>query len=215
MEVERVWDYALSGEVAFWKRFITGKQFARYSKAPLLKSYFAPMMEGKTKVSILDIGSGACPTGGWTWPGVDVHFVQADALAEQYLTIYDELGIVPPLPIEEQNMTAMTYSDASFDIVHCRNALNHCADPLQAVREMVRVSREWVCLSHGEAPYAVERYKGMHLWHISMADDGKDVVIWGKDNKFLLSECVLGFSSYSDPRQYKKTRIVMSYLRKN
>lgn len=213
-EIEQAWGWAIPGEVAFWRRFITGVQFAQYSKAPLLKSYFRCMLEGKTKIDVLDIGCGACPTGGWMWPGVEVNFVQADALAKQYLALYDELGIAPPLPIEEQNICSMTYPDASFDIVHCRNAVNHCADPFNAIREMVRVSREWVCLAHGEAAYRPKRYKDMHLWRISMAEDGIDVKFWGRDGDFLLSDCVPGFRSYSDSKQYQKCRIVMSYLQK-
>jgi len=59
------------------------------------------------------------------------------------------------------------------------------------------------------------RYKDMHLWNVSMAKRCiDDVVFSGRDKPFLLSECVEGFHSYSDPHQYKKTRIVMSYLRK-
>jgi SAM-dependent methyltransferase len=213
-EVRCAWERAVPGEVAFWRRFLTSEKFAHYSNAPLLKSYFRRMLDGRKRADILDVGSGACPTGGWTWPGVEVSLVQADALAWQYLALYEELGMQPVLPIEQQDMTAMTYPDASFDVVFCRNALNHCADPFRAVREMVRVVRPggWVCLVHGEAPYKVDRFKDMHLWNISMAEDGADVVFWGRDSRFLLSECVLGFHSYQDRRQYKRCVIIMSYL---
>lgn len=211
-EIELAWERAVPGEVAFWKRIMTDGQREKCEKNCILRAYFCPMMEGRIKVNVLDVACGAYPTGGWTWPGVEVQFTQADALAKQYLALYDKLGITPPLPIEEQNMCSMTYPDASFDIVHCRNAVNHCADPFSAIREMVRVSREWVCLAHGEAAYRPTQYKDMHLWRISMAEDGKDVKFWGRDGDFLLSECAPGFRNYSDSKQYQKCNIVMSYL---
>ena len=42
---------------------------------------------------------------------------------------------------EYQNMEKLTYPDNSFDIVHCRNALDHTKDAPAAVKEMLRICK--------------------------------------------------------------------------
>ena len=42
---------------------------------------------------------------------------------------------------EYQDMEKLTYPDASFDIVLCRNALDHTKDALAAVKEMLRICK--------------------------------------------------------------------------
>ena len=43
--------------------------------------------------------------------------------------------------VEYQDMENLTYPDASFDIVHCRNALDHTKDAQKAVEEMIRICK--------------------------------------------------------------------------
>lgn len=43
--------------------------------------------------------------------------------------------------VDHQDMEKLTYEDNSFDIVHCRNALDHTWDAKGAVKEMIRVCK--------------------------------------------------------------------------
>lgn len=43
--------------------------------------------------------------------------------------------------VEHQDMEKLTYEDESFDIVHCRNALDHTKDARAAVEEMIRICK--------------------------------------------------------------------------
>lgn len=60
-----------------------------------------------------------------------------------------ELDVVAPVtldiyPIDSQfgdNMEKLDYPKESFDIVHCRNALDHTKDARAAVEEMIRVCK--------------------------------------------------------------------------
>src|SRR5262249_58491577 len=50
------------------------------------------------------------------------------------------LGITNVL-LQEGNAAALPFLDASFDLVMCRGALHHFADPTAAITEMGRVCR--------------------------------------------------------------------------
>ncbi len=61
--------------------------------------------------------------------------------------------------LQEGNAEALPFVDSSFDLVFCRTALHHIADPRRAVAEMVRTCRTGgrVVLSDLIAPSADER----------------------------------------------------------
>jgi ubiquinone/menaquinone biosynthesis C-methylase UbiE len=45
----------------------------------------------------------------------------------------------PSVSFQQGDATALAFPDASFDVVFCRYLLIHMADPMQVVREMLRV----------------------------------------------------------------------------
>jgi SAM-dependent methyltransferase len=67
--------------------------------------------------------------------------------------------------LQEGNAEALPFVDASFDVVFCRAALHHLADPRRAVAEMVRTCRRGgrVVLSDLIAPSAEVRDAFDHL----------------------------------------------------
>jgi SAM-dependent methyltransferase len=69
-----------------------------------------------------------------------------------------EAGVTNVL-LQEGNAEALPFVDGSFDLVFCRAALHHMADPRRAVGEMVRMCRPGgrVVLSDLIAPSADER----------------------------------------------------------
>lgn len=139
------------------------------------------MIQG-TEVSILDVGSGPLSSTGSIYPNVTINLTCCDALAKDYEEIFPERLI----PIEHQDMEALTYPDKSFDIVHCVNALDHVVNPRAAIREMVRVSRKWVYLRHTLNEGEAEDYSGYHCWNIE--PKGDDCRFWNLKDEFLLSE---------------------------
>lgn len=70
---------------------------------------------------------------------------------------------------EQQDMEKLTYADDSFDVVHCRNALDHTADAVAAVKEMIRI-----CKPGGRVYIKCwldqKETKGHHYW--SAKEDG-------------------------------------------
>lgn len=153
-----------------------------FNHAFRLPDYFATMIGEKTSVRIADLGAGAISTTGSQWPNVEVEVVASDLLAEDYGRYYKKLLI----PVETQDMEALTYPDKSFDIVHCVNALDHCTNPRKALQEMIRISKEWVYLRHASNEGETEKYAGFHQWNIEKKGD--DCRIWSRNDEFLLSE---------------------------
>ena len=130
---------------------------------------------------------------GYETPGVKVNYVMTDLLAEEYKEVYKYHSYTPPFYPEYQDMTKLTYKDETFDIVHCRNAIDHCSDAWSALKEMYRVCKKggYVYLWHFEDVARMMQHTGMHQWNIHL--EGKDCRFISKTKSFLLSECVPGF----------------------
>lgn len=70
---------------------------------------------------------------------------------------------------EQQDMEKLTYQNNSFDLVHCRNALDHTMNALSAVKEMIRICKPggWVYI---KCWLDQKETKGHHYW--SAKEDG-------------------------------------------
>ena len=166
------------------------KKVKQFNHSFQLPDYFSEMIGDKKKVDIAEVGCALVNTIGDTWPGVDVHVACSDKHADAFNDLWVKHNETPLTPIEFQDMEAFTYDSDSFDIVHCRNALDHTEDALRVVEEMKRISKEWVYLLH--APNQRSTYGGHHYWDIRL-EDGK-TVLYGKEYSIVLH----GFKSYLD-----------------
>jgi SAM-dependent methyltransferase len=97
----------------------------RHALAGWLQAQAAEL--GRERVRILDVGCGVKP-----------YYPFFEQVASEYIGVdvvenpaAELLGSVEALPVE----------DASFDVVLCTQVLEHCDDPVQAVRELRRVTR--------------------------------------------------------------------------
>jgi SAM-dependent methyltransferase len=109
---------------------------------------------------VLDVACGAGHAGETVAPrvrevvGIDLTVTLLELGAERLR----EAGIANVL-LQEGNAEALPFVSESFDLVFCRSALHHMADPAQAVAEMVRTCRPGgrVVLSDLIAPSPEER----------------------------------------------------------
>lgn len=172
----------------YWTKF--NKKVEQFNKPAYLPSYFDDLIGEKTKVRIAEVGCGLVNTIGEMWNTAEVEIVCSDAHADSFNSMWDEKGLQPLHPIHKEDMEALSYEANSFDIVHCRNALDHTEDPLRAIEEMKRVSRQWVYLLH--APDQMSTYGGHHYFDARFKN-GK-TVFYGKEYSFVVS----GAESYLD-----------------
>ena len=126
-------------------------------------------------IKILDVGAGPLTLVGKSCPDYSITITPVDPLAETYNKYLEANDIAAPIPTIKaiaENLTA-TFDENSFDLVYSRNAIDHCYDPAQAIREMVSVLKPgcYVILRHLRNEGFNEQYMGLHQWDFRIEDD--------------------------------------------
>lgn len=138
------------------------RKVEQYNKDSQLPEYFRELIGDKESVLIAELGAGPVNTIGNQWPGVKVEVIASDVLADEYDELWDKIKEVPLVPVVFKDMEYLDYPNDTFDIVHCRNAVDHTKNAYIAIEEMKRVCKPggWVYLIH--APGQKKRYRGHH-----------------------------------------------------
>ena len=129
---------------------------------------------------ILDVGSGPLTILGKRWGDRTLEITATDPLAEQYAMLFERVGTTPPVrPVHSvaERLTE-TFAESSFDLVYARNCLDHGYDPLEAIRQMLKVAKPGcvVLFEHAINEGEHEGYGGLHQWNFCVRD-GR-FVIW-------------------------------------
>ena len=171
----------------FTKHYIRNfdKKVKQFNHSRQLPDHLGELIGGKKKVRIAEVASALVNTIGDTWPNTDVEVVCSDRYGREFMQIWKDNGVEPLHPIYTQNMHSLTYRTNSFDIVHCRNALDHTLFPKKAIKELQRVSRGYVYLEH--APFQRKTYGGHHYWDVLLDEFGM-TVFRGKKEEFILHD---------------------------
>jgi SAM-dependent methyltransferase len=111
------------------------------SSAPHLLPHLAPDWH------LLDVGCGPASI----TKGLLGHAARVIGL-DRATGLLGELETTPGLAFVAGDATALPFGDASFDVVHAHQVLQHLADPVAAITEARRVARRLVSLA--EADYA-------------------------------------------------------------
>ncbi len=179
-----LWKLGISSEILFWRDYLQtkGSSWNDFYETQLrpdtpLDKIITDLLEAPlgSKVRILDVGAGPLTVLGKIFPGHQVELVAVDALADYYNEILDELDINPIVRTRKAEAESLTkvFEKNSFDLVHARNSIDHCYDPVLAIDEMLAVTRPggWVFMQHvpNEATDEMEMgYKyagsGFHQW---------------------------------------------------
>lgn len=169
-------------------------------------------------IRMLDVGSGPLTSLGKVADGKTVEIIASDPLADVYNIILDRHGINPPIRptfADAENLSQF-FSPGHFDVVHCRNALDHSYDPIAAIFEMLKVvtADGFIQLSHFENEAQAEEYKGLHQWNFTEREG--DFVIWNKTQEHSLSRIFGGAVTLDVERSKGETQdwIVLT-LRRN
>jgi SAM-dependent methyltransferase len=185
------WRRALDDELEFWDDWFSTKggpwpeDYVRRLDAhgelqENLKAYLPPA-EGKA-VSILDVGSGPITRLGYVWGDRKIKLTAVDALANRYNALLREHHINPPLTTVAGSAETLRrrFPKDSFDLVYCRNALDHCHSPLRAIRQMLAVTKPGglVVLEHYENEAEESGYEGLHQWNFDIQD--QRLTVWNQ-----------------------------------
>jgi SAM-dependent methyltransferase len=192
-----IWADNLGEELAFWRGALTDPgpdgdlQRSRATPRAVWDELRQRVAAGHDPVRMLDVGSGPLTTLGTLWPGREVEVVAVDPLAEAYNVLLDEIGIDPPVRTEAIRGEELLdhLAPASFDVVHAANSLDHTADPVETLRQMLAVTRPGgaMCLIHHVDVGELESYHGLHQWNLR-PEGPHDMLIWSRERRMLLSE---------------------------
>jgi SAM-dependent methyltransferase len=134
----------------------------------------------RDEVSILDVGAGPLTSLGYRYPGRALRIVPVDPLADDYDRLLGEAGLEPPIRTTLVAGEALVehFGHRSFDIAYAANSLDHSADPLTIISNMVSVVRIGgaVLLRHKRNEGESARYGGLHQWNFD-AVDGR-LLLW-------------------------------------
>jgi SAM-dependent methyltransferase len=142
---------------------------------------------GLTHLRVLDVGAGPVTSIGYVPPpGITMDLVATDPLADAYTRIFDAMGLKRPVPTSfapAEELSAFLPED-SFDIVHCRNALDHSFDPIRGLVEMLRVVKigGQVMLYHNPNEAEGEGYSGFHQYNFDVVDER--FIIWRGETRW-------------------------------
>jgi SAM-dependent methyltransferase len=203
----RLWWRGRKGnEVDFWAGWLTGapgtEQWAgdREERLNPETEIRDPVVRGELdrmpadEVSILDVGAGPLTWLGYRYPGKKLRIVPVDPLADEYDSLLLEAGLEPPVRTIRVAGEALLehFAPASFDIAYATNALDHSADPLTIISNMVTLVRPGgaVILRHKRNEGASARYSGLHAWNFDAVDDG--LLLWNEAAKVDVGSVLAG-----------------------
>ncbi len=201
MSASETWADNLSEELSFWRSALMDPgpegemQRSRATERAVWNELRARVHRSDGTVRMLDVGSGPLTTLGTLWPDRSVEVVAVDPLADAYNALLDELGITPPvrtLPLRGEELLDHL-EPGSFDVVHAANSLDHTADPVLALQQMLGVTRPGgtICLLHHVDVGVLEGYHGLHQWNLR-PNGLHDMLIWSRDRSALLSDLAPG-----------------------
>ncbi|UIY43254.1 class I SAM-dependent methyltransferase [Methylobacterium radiotolerans] len=197
------WFNGIQGEINFWTQWAETKggdwpdDFKKRMDANTqLDDYVAASATsfGRKFVHILDVGSGPITGLGYKSDNLICSITACDPLAQAYDLIFSTFDLHPPVRTEFATAEDLSsfYLPRSFDIVHCRNALDHSFDPLRGIMEMLTVVRLGgeLILKHSRNEAENERYSGFHQFNIDEIN-GR-LVIWNKQRRYDLHQILEG-----------------------
>lgn len=200
------WNSRAPSEVDFWSRWVetsgakwpAGFKRKTDPEAPLLpeiEDFLSELGAGHSgTVEILDIGSGPLSVVGHLSPKHTVQLTLIDPLAEQYNEILDAAGVDGRLPRPQTGYfeTALGQLGANrFDVVWCRNSLDHSLDPLLGLHNLIAMCKTGGGVLLKFHPNEADRgnYGGLHQWNLDKCENA--IVLKQKNRELDLTPLLL------------------------
>lgn len=171
---------ALKEEIQYWKRWFKtrGSGYprdfdSRFNPSQPIQEHVATYIDRLEAncVRILDVGSGPLTKLGKKHPSKHLKITATDLLAEEYDRLLEELGIDPLLRTiyADAERLVERFGRDTYDIVHGQNCIDHTANPLRAIKQMLAVCKPegFVVLFHAENEGEREQYRQLHQWNFN------------------------------------------------
>jgi SAM-dependent methyltransferase len=208
------WSAGIEYEARFWNNWVKTQggrwpqDFAsRLQEIRPFDPSLVDLLPASGAARVLDVGAGPVTFLGPHCDRCQIELIPTDPLARLYNHIWEKAGL--DLPIRTQFAPAEDLSSffdfSSFDIAHCRNALDHSFDPVRGIEEMLRVVKPggYVVLRHIKNEAENENYRGFHQHNFDQ-QDGR-FRIWAKAGSVFPEEvvdCETEFTVISKPEAH-------------
>jgi SAM-dependent methyltransferase len=216
-----IWRDGTASEIAFWDQWFAQHGFHwpedfqfRLRKDTELEGWLVADLDlpDPSRARILDVGAGGMTQLGKLHGGKPVSITPVDPLAPYYAAMAERYEIDRPIPTIQgfaEDLSAQFDAD-SFDIVWCRNALDHSFDPIRGIEEMLIVVRRAgkIVLDHYVNEAEFGNYDGLHQWNFDVSDAG-DFVIWTPEAKHNVTELMRGFAYIKSNKAGRSMRVVL------
>src|SRR6185295_6270228 len=116
---------------------------ARHDSATPVDTQLADMLQETAKdgvAKLLDVGCGPYTVVGKRIDGLRLDITAVDPLADAYVELmrrHQHQPLIAPHFAVAEDLAAF-FPASSFDVVHCRNALDHSFDPIRGIDQMLR-----------------------------------------------------------------------------
>ena len=200
----RRWLRGIPYEVAFWESYYSHPKslealysWSDYDKNCTLDNFDIQkfLTQSGSRPIMIDVGCALSYVLGTKFdnPGTELHLI--DPLARFYNRILDRTHNDRQRLREGMiELLSTLYAPGSVDMVHVRNALDHCADPMVGIYESLHVLRKGgvLYLHHHINEAEREAYNGFHQYNIECRD-GK-LMIWNRESRIDVNEKLIGIA---------------------
>ena len=211
-ELFEKWLQGIPYEIAFWQSFYGNKGkiaelnlWSKYNTEADLDEFdmqkFVALHEETFgfDARIYDVGCALSYMLGNIIGGRDYPIHYVDVLADFYNELLDKSDTDRPrITFGMTECLTACIAPSAADFIHIRNSLDHCADPVEGIRQALACVRVGgvVYTNHFENEAKREAYRGFHQYNITERDG--HLVIWGNQGEICdINEI---FAPYADIR---------------
>jgi SAM-dependent methyltransferase len=186
------WEKGLDHESEFWMNRLCDGNFTRFRLNPdqEFQDYFKKIVQPASLVSVLDVGAGPFTEVGKKWGNTKIKITPVDPLADDYNNVIDEIGLTPLVRTIKGGFEDVDqmFPENTFDLVNIQNSLDHCVNPIKALKNCFKPLKTGCHLSVfsfiNEAQYV--GYIGLHQWNLFL--EGNKLIIWNPKVKIDVNE---------------------------
>lgn len=200
------WLSGIPYEVAFWRSYYGNRHsrnnllgWSLYGKSCILDSFdvdaFMAEQQGDD-AQILDVGCALSYAFGNIINGKEANVSYVDPLAPFYNDILDRYNIDRPrIKYGMVESLSASFAPDSITLVHIRNALDHCANPIDGIIQALAILKIGgvLYLNHFRNEAQNEGYRGFHQFNIT--EEHGDLLLWNKDTKINVTERLRGIAT--------------------
>lgn len=200
------WAGGIPYEVAFWKSYYGSRKrradlftWSLYGKACVLDNfdidaYIAKCGDASPK--ILDVGCALSYAFGNIINGKEADVAYVDPLAPFYNDILKRYKIDrPEITYGMVESLSTIFPPESVNFIHIRNALDHCANPMEGIIQSLAVLKTGgvLYLNHFRNEAENEGYRGFHQFNISESEG--NLILWNKEKSINVTEQLAQYAS--------------------